>query len=348
MKGYKQFSLEERERLFAWREQKQSLRTIACTLGRSHTTLSRELRRNLRVNGVYIPCSAHSYAYDRLHKQRSEARLKSQEIYAYVVEHLKMRWSPETIAGRLPIDRPGLSIHQESIYRYIYWDNGKGLHLWNYLLHKRPRRMKKGGRRVKPCGKIPEAVSIDLRPQEASDRRIAGHWETDNVIGKATDKTAISTTVERATRYTILSKLAKTAEAKQAALVRRLWYFPSHLKKTMTTDNGSENMNHKKITSRLNMLMFFCHAFHSWEKGTVENMNGRIRRFIPKGRSIDVFSEEEIAEVEYAINHTPRKCLGFLTPDEAMAKALKCNIRTINKKRYLYAQAAQWLMTYPL
>jgi transposase, IS30 family len=111
--------------------------------------------------------------------------------------------------------------------------------------------MKRNGRRVKACGKIPDAVSIDLRPVEAQERKYVRHWETDNVIGKKADATVISTTVERVTRYTILTKLGKTAEEKQNALIARLWYFPDHLRKTLTTDNGFENANHKEIAKTL-------------------------------------------------------------------------------------------------
>jgi IS30 family transposase len=178
--------------------------------------------------------------------------------------------------------------------------------------------MKRHGRRVKPAGRIPDAVSIDLRPSEVDEREIAGHWETDNLLGKVTDTTAISTTVERVTRYTLLSKVAKTADAKKEAIIGRLLFFPKHLQKTITTDNGAENASHKEVTSALSMPVYFCHAYHSWEKGTAENMNGRIRRYISKGKSIDSLTVEEVAVVEQQLNSTPRKCLEFLTPEEAL------------------------------
>jgi transposase, IS30 family len=320
--------LEERERLYALKEQKLSLREIALKLRRSHTTLSRELKKNRRFFAPYIPCHAHRYAKWRIQLQRTTAALKQPEIYDYVLQKLTLKWSPETIAGRLPIDYPGFSIHFETIYRFIYRDSQRGYYLWTYLTHARKKRMKRSGRRVKACGKIPDADSIDLRPVEAQERKYVGHWETDNVIGKRADATVLSTTVERVTRYTMLSKLTKTAEAKQYALVKRLWYFPTHLRKTLTTDNGLENANHKEIAESLSMPMYFCHAYHSWEKGTVENMNGRIRRYIPKGKSIDTLTNREITAVENALNHTPRKCLGFRTPDEVMVQALRMRKQT--------------------
>lgn len=339
-------NLEERELLFALLWQKAPLRTIAKVLKRSHSTLSREVKRNTEYGRLYIPCKAQNYAYERSRQQRSQARLKSLEIYSYVIDRLKLRWSPETIAGRLPIDHPGMSIHHESIYRYIYWDNGKGLHLWKYLTCHRLRRMKKGGRRVKQSKTIANGMSIEKRPEEVQKRETSGHWETDNVIGKISDTSAISTTVERLTRYTLLAKLKnKTAKVKQDALTSRLLSFPEQVRRTLTTDNGFENGNHQQISSILKLSMYFCHPYSSWEKGTVENMNGRIRRYIPKGKSIDIISEEEIAAVEYQLNNTPRKCLGFLTPEEAMALERR---RWTSRRAEWYEQAAQWIDAHPL
>lgn len=326
MKKYKQLSLEEREVFYALLMQKQSLRYIAKQLNRSHTTLSRELERNREYARPYIPCQAHYYAYQRMHQQRSIAPLKCPEIYEYVRQHLEQKWSPETIAGRLPIDHPGFTIHHESIYRYIYWDRGEGLHLWKYLTHARQKRMKKFGRKVRHSKTIPDGLSIDLRPKEARYRRVIGHWETDNVIGKKTEKTAISTTVERVTRYAILTKLAdRSAQEKYNALVNRLMLFPEKVRRSMTADNGHENSKHKEITKALNMPMYFCHPYTSCEKGSVENMNGRIRRCIPKKKSMMTLTDTDVAAVEHWLNNTPRKCLGYKTPEEAMQEAIWAN-----------------------
>jgi IS30 family transposase len=209
--------------------------------------------------------------------------------------------------------------------------------------------MKKSGRRVKPAGRIPNAVSIDLRPAEVDQREIAGHWETDNLLGKVTDKTAISTTVERVTRYTLLTKVLKTAEAKKEALIGRLLFFPKQLQKTITTDNGFENASHMTVTTALSMPVYFCHAYHSWEKGSVENMNGRIRRYIPKGKSIDSLTAEEVAAVEQQINTTPRKCLEFLTPADWTEEALVLeNGNLALQRKQWHEQAADWTGAHPL
>ncbi len=150
------------------------------------------------------------------------------------------------------------------------------------------------------------ANSIEHRPDEVSERDIIGHWETDNVIGKALDTSCLSTTVERVIRYTVLTKLPnKGAKSKREALVGRLKRYPTQIRRSITADNGTENADHWWVSKRLRMPMYFCHAYASWEKGTNENTNGRLRRYIPKGASIDRLTVEQIAEVETLLNNTP-------------------------------------------
>ncbi len=325
MRQYEQLSLAEREQLYRMQKEGMSLRSIAKKLKRSHTSLSRELRRNIKYGNeyfgnTYLPCKAQKLAEKRTRNQRYKAPLKNPFVFLYVRKKLREEWSPEAIAGRLAIDHPGESICHETIYQYIYAKKTKtrGMKLEQYLTLKRKRRMKQNGRSVHRHSKIPEAVSIEKRAKSIERRRTVGHWETDNVIGKHTDKTALSVTVERKTRFTIITKLTdRTAKTKTEALIQRLKVYKT---KTLTADNGSENTQHKQIAQALTLLMYFCHAYHSWEKGTVENTNGRIRRNIPKGVSIDGISDADIAALEKKLNNTPRKCLQFLTPHEMMQK----------------------------
>jgi IS30 family transposase len=270
-----------------------------------------------------MPCKAQRIAEKRTLRQRRKAPLKNPEIFLYVREHLRERWSPELIAGRLSIDHPTLSICPETIYQYIYAKRTltRGMHLEQYLTLRRKKRMKKSGRTVRRLGHIPEAVSIEQRPKSIEKRTHLGHWETDNVIGMATDKTALSVTVERKTRYTIITKLKdRTATTKADAVISQLQLFPSTVRRSLTADNGLENVQHKRMTQETGMPVYFCHAYHSWEKGTVENMNGRIRRYIPKGVSMDTLSSAFIQAIEDNLNSTPRKCLQYRTPREMMTK----------------------------
>ena len=202
MSSYKHLSLEERETLVAFKEAGLTLRDIAKRLGRSHSSFVRELKRNKTGLGRrsneylifrYVPCKAHQRAIKRGIKQRTKAPLKETLIWLYVREHLRepFNWTPEQISGRLPKIHPGKNICTEAIYQYIYSKQGKRYKLWKLLPHARKIRMKKGGRRVARASKIPNAVSIEQRPEAVSLRTEVGHWETDNVIGKQTDKTAL-------------------------------------------------------------------------------------------------------------------------------------------------------------
>lgn len=333
MKNYTHLTLEEREKLFALSSQGLSLREVGRILGRSDTTLGRELARNKTGQGKrsneylifrYVPCKANEKARKRGVNQRSKAPLKETLIWLYVREHLREPycWTPEQVSGRLKIDHPDKSICTEAIYQYIYSKQGKRHKLWKYLVNKRKKRMKKEGRRVYRASKIPGAVSIDKRPQEVSLRETVGHWESDNVLGKQGDALALSVTVERLTRVTIISKVGRSSDDKVKSLSYRLVKLPQAARLTLTVDNGGENTNHEQITLALGLSVYFCHPYHSWEKGTVENMNGRIRRFIPKGLSLDGLTHNQIKNLEYRLNSTPRKCLEYLTPYEKMTEVL--------------------------
>lgn len=331
MSNYTHLSLEEREKLFLLKEQGKSLREIGRLISRSDTTILRELKRNKTGLGNrsneylsfrYIPCKAHLKAIKRGVKQRAKAPLKETLIWLFVREHLREGWTPEEISGRLPKIYLGKSICTETIYSYIYSRKGKKYKLFRYLVNGRKKRMKKLGRRVQRASKIPHAISIEKRPEIVSQRARVGDWETDNMIGKQTDKAALSVTVERLTKLTLLSLTNRSAREKAEALINRLLEFPSHTRLTLTADNGAENTNHREIRQNLNMEIFFCHSYASWEKGTVENTNGRIRRYLPKGLSLDNLDEEYIKALEYKLNSTPRKSLGYLTPYEKMLEVL--------------------------
>jgi len=327
LKEYKHLSIEEREKFFLWYKQGVSFREIGRRLKRSHTTFRRELNRNARgiKGGSYLPCHAQKKADKRAAKQREKAPLKEPFVFLYVRQHLRPPYhlSPELIAGRLTLEHPEYSIDDETIYRYIYGKLARKDKLWKHLTHHRKHRMKKDGRKVKH-EKIQGAVRIDQRPAEAEGRTVPGHWETDNMEGKRSDRVSVSVTVERMTRITRLSKLTDhKSETKADAVIKTLKREPEVFRKTLTSDNGSENTKHQKITAETGVSFYTCYPYHSWEKGSVENMIGRIRRFIPKGRSIDNISNEKLKAIEDILNNTPRKCLSYLTPNEVYERILK-------------------------
>lgn len=325
MGTFKQLTLEEREQLYLWRNQGISFREIGRRLQKDHGGLIKEWQRNSRLGNEYLPARAQKRAERKSQEQRTKAPLKGMQVWLYVQEHLRKPyfWTPEQIAGRLSVEYPTLRIHHETIYRYIYAPKARAYKLWQYLPQARKKRMKKEGRKVYR-GKITGAISIDLRPEVVLKRRRAGHFETDNVIGKQADKTALSVTVERFTRFSLVDKLSnRTARVKRETITKRLRIFPKRLRLTLTQDNGGENAQHQLLTEDLGIQVFFAHAYHAWEKGTNENTNGRIRRFIPKRVSMDQISEEKIKEIEHWLNNTPRKCLGYLTPYEKMKQVYK-------------------------
>lgn len=323
-KSYTQLSLTERVEIYALYRQGISRQKIALRIGRNVATVSRELRRNRsRFTKQYDPVKAQKIAHNRQMKQRTKAPLKNVEIFLYVRDKLRYGWSPEVIAGRLSIDYPNNSICTETIYQYIY-GKGKQYKLWTYLPKRHMRRRVKIGRHVRKdtsqC-KIPEGISIDLRPKRVLSRFQAGHFETDLMEGSREYKSAVSVNVERKTRYTLLKKVAnKKAETKEKVLTKQIKTLQSLGKaenpivRSFTGDNGNENACHKDI----DVPFYFCHPYHSWEKGSVENIIGRIRRYIPKGTNICRLVDAQIQWVENMLNNTPRKCLGFKTPNEAI------------------------------
>lgn len=317
---YQHFDLEERENIFAWKEAGISLRTIAKRLGRNVGNISREIKRNTRYGKKYIPCHAHKRAVRVGERQRYKAPLKEPLVFLYVREHLRKpyKWSPETIAGRLSIDCPGYTIDDDTIYEYVYGKKQKRKKLWNLLRLHRKRRMKHHGRKVKQYARLATAIPIKDRPQEINERKSAGHWETDNMEGKKSDTTGVSVTVDRLTKIIRLRKLSDhKAATKTTALIPQLQQDKA---KTVTLDRGPENSDHETITKTTNVLVYGCEPYHSWEKGTVENTVGRVRWFIPKGSSVDGINQKRLDQIEDQMNNTPRKILGFLTPNEFNAR----------------------------
>ncbi len=329
--GYKHVTLEERVTIYTLKSLGKSLRVIAKEISRDVGTISRELKRNKsRCDIKYFPTVANRNAVTRTKDQRTKAPLKNHEIYLYVRNKLRNdHWTPEEIAGRLPIDHPGQHICFETIYQYIH-GKGKRHKLWRYLVRHHKKRRIKSARRVQTCrvqSKIPGAVSIDLRLKRANNRSQIGHLETDLMEGKRSQKTALSVLVDRKTRHANLGKVKnKSSYEKQKVLTSQIKHLQSLEKvdkpvvRTVTADNGSENTNHDKISKETGVMWYFCHPYHSWEKGTVENTIGRIRRYIPKGTNIRKISNIQIEWIENKMNNTPRKCLNYLTPNEVMEK----------------------------
>jgi transposase, IS30 family len=193
-----------------------------------------------------------------------------------------------------------------------------------FLTRKHTRRRPHTGRSVQKASKIPNAVSIDKRHYLVNTRTTIGHWESDLMEGVRGEPTALSVEAERLTKYVKLTLVAnKTSSQKTQALQTALTPLPKRIRKTITVDNGSENHQQTIWNTILTVKTYVAHPYHSWEKGTVENTIGRIRRYIPKGSSLLPFAQKDIMEIEKQMNNTPRKCLGYKTPAEMVRELLQ-------------------------
>jgi len=314
-KTYKHLTVEERDILAVLKSKGQSLREIAKALNRSPSTLCRELKRNAPPvhAGYYLPHRAQERADKRNRESHQRKRLKTDLIRRYVATHLAIGWSPELIAGRLTREHPGLCISHEAIYQWIYQD---AIPLITFLLRSHRRRKHRGYSRKHKKSHIPHRVSIQERPARVLKRCQIGHWETDTITCRKSYQ-AVQVSVERKARYAKLAKLkAKTSRAMSVALTRRLSRYPATLRRSITYDNGPENAEHMRTNQILGTSSYFCEPFHSYERGTVENTIGLVRRFLPKKTNLATVSQGQLKKIESWLNTRPRKCLGFKTPAE--------------------------------
>lgn len=328
---YKHLSVVEREKIQELLWQKASIRSIALVLGRSPSSVLREINRNLPpLRPRYTPRLAEARALIKRKSRGRTPRLKNDTIRAYVTRHLKEGWSPEQISGRLRLDLNERVSH-EAIYQYVYaqvhrngWGLPRPLHedLRPYLRRRRKRRMKKGTRR---CQRIfrPKGISIEERPSIVDAKIRIGDFEGDSVES-IDHKPGVNTLLERKTGMYFITKLeSKKCVATTRAVVARLETIPTHLKRTLTLDNGSENSGWREIEKIVNISCYFAHPYSSWERGGNENANGLLREYFPKKTDFSMISDDELAAVEYRLNTRPRKRLGFKTPLEVWSVALQ-------------------------
>jgi IS30 family transposase len=312
MKKYQHLTEEERNFIVVMVNRKKSIRDIARELGRQPSSISREIARNYgKIK--YRAHRAQKRAVARHHNAHKRSRLKLNALRLEVESMLAKGWSPELIAGRLRKRKDLPSISHEAIYQWIYAD---APHLIGYLVRSHPARWPKGKSKHSRRFLIPDRTPITERPSYVNERKKPGHWETDTLIGKG--RSAIQVAVERKTRFTKLKKIpSKTANTSRFALYSLLRQFPKQLRQSITYDNGLENVEHTVLNEQLGTSSFFYQPYHAWEKATVENTNGLIRRMLPKKTNFDIISDSNIQQVESWLNDRPRKCLEFNTPAES-------------------------------
>jgi len=314
-------SLEEREIIGIMLAQDKSYREIGKALGRHHTTISREIESNAPPvrKGYYLAHKAHKRATERRIETHKRPRLKDEPTRKYVVRMIKKGWSPEQIAGRIAKDYSGLTISYEAVYQFIYEEKPR---LIPFLARSHRKRFPRGHSRKHSRSHIPRRIMLEQRPKEVGTRKTIGHWETDAITSKQS-LSALQATTERKSRYVRITKLSrKTSSKAMKAVIRQLKDFPLPLRNSITLDNGPENTEHERIPAAIGAQTYFCAPYHSWEKGTVENTIGLIRRFFPKRTDFARINYYEVKKVEQLLNNRPRKCLNYSTPQEVLSGAI--------------------------
>ena len=322
-------SAAEREEIAVGLARELPLREIARRLGRSPSTVSREVRRN-SLGGTYRAHLAGREARERARRPKPAKLAVNDELREWVQQKLEKNWSPEEISHRLRVefpDRAEMRVSHETIYQSLYVQ-GRGALRRELARHLRTGRSLRRPRRTETAagqrGKLAGMVNISERPAEAADRAVPGHWEGDMIEGTA-GKSQIGTLVERATRYTMLVPMpgGKTAGAFADAVTPVIAGLPGSLRRSLTWDQGKEMGLHKQIAVAADVKIYFCDPHSPWQRPSNENTNGLLRQYFPKGSDLPVHSPRRLQEVADELNGRPRKVLGWKTPAEAMAEFLQ-------------------------
>ena len=298
------------------------MRDVATMLCRDHSVISRELRRNTCRDGTYRAEKAQEYAEKRKGKKRKRKLETDEELKMYVVKQMTdNQWSPEQISGqikkRLEPWMSGKGISHETIYKFIYGGQGRFLGLYQYLRRGHKTRQRHFSRKQRGKQPVSFMTPIQFRPAEINEKTEFGHWESDTTICEFRTE-ALSVQYERSTQLCRLTKVVdKTAESTEGAL-RDL--IEELLVKTITFDRGGEGGTHWKLREEYGIDTYHCDPYSSWQKGGVENLNGLIRQYLPRGVDLSQFTHHEIYVIQEKLNDRPRKGLGYQTPNGKLRK----------------------------
>ena len=322
---YAQLTVEERVEIYRLHADGKSRRAIGAMLGRSPATIARELQRNsLRTKvwgGGYDALRAQALTERRRQRGHPHKLTASPELRAVVRGYLEQGWSPEQIAGRLRRMHGHAVISHESIYRFIYHRSAQKDYWHRLLPRRKSRRGRLGTRGGSSVLHLQHRVPIHARPPEANDRSQPGHWEADLMLFRKFGQ-AVLVLHERSSRHLRLSRQPnKAAHPVAESLLRLLEPLPPPLRLSLTLDNGTEFAEHYRLTQHLGLPTFFCDAHKPWQKGGIENAIGRMRRHLPRKTDLATLPPQQLDACLQRYNSTPRKCLRFLTPNEALAYA---------------------------
>lgn len=317
MNDYTHLTRKERYRIYALLDMGKTEDQIAEKIQRHRSTIYRETSRNLEEE-EYYPIVAQQKAEARRRGIRSCKLQRDAALYDYVVRHLRMGWSPEQISGRMRLEGKGYYICPESIYRYIYREKNKGL--YRYLHYKKPRRRMRHDRNPRAC-RYGNIRLITNRPKEVEGREKFGHWEGDSIVFNTNRKKSVVTLIERKSRAVSIIKNENIhSEVVMEGIKNTFMHMPKKAFLTATFDQGSEFADYRKIEGATGCRVFYCEVRSPWQRGSNENMNGRLRRYLPLYTDIESVRQKQLDKLAEKINNTPRKCLGFRTPREIYLK----------------------------
>ena len=319
-------SLAEREEISQGLVAADSCRQIARRLGRAPSTVSREICRN-GGRGRYRACEAERIAFTRARRPKSTKLGSFPQLRHAVEALLKLRWSPQQIAGwlaRVSLGDREFRVSHETIYLALFVQPRATLHkqLTRHLRSRRKVRSPRTPHVVNGQGQLRDAVHISERPVEAEDRAVPGHWEGDLMLG--TGNSAIATLVERCSRFTVLVRLpnGRTSEAVFEALKERIATLPQRLVRSLTWDRGTEMAQHAEFTRETGLQLYFCDPRSPWQRGSNENTNGLLRQYYPKGTSLAAVTQQQLDAVAEELNDRPRQTLRFRSPSELFDEAV--------------------------
>ena len=313
-------TLAEREEISRGVVAGQSFQSVAASLGRAPSTISREVRRN-GGRRRYRANKAEQAAWDRAHRPKTCKLVENHALARIVASKLKQRWSPEQIAGWLKKTYPedeNYQVSHEIIYRSLYVQ-ARGALKKELIKHLRTRRTMRhsrhGNKSGEGQGQIKDMVRISERPASVEDRAVPGHWEGDLIVGS--NDSYMATLVERHTRYVMLTKVnGKDTRTVINALIKQSKKLPRELYKSLTWDRGKELSDHKRFSLATDIDVYFCDPQSPWQRGSNENTNGLLRQYFPKGTDLSVHSQKHLDNVACELNNRPRKTLEFCSPAE--------------------------------
>lgn len=319
------------ERLFieTWIRGKRPYRWIGRQLGRHHTVIMREVRRNSGRCLPYTAQDAEQIIQQRLYSTRRRKIDRHEKLRAYIVHKLiKERWSPQDIAGRLKIRdesthyTDGMTVSHESVYQWIYEGNGRIGGLYTTLHYRQRRRQPRYRRKHHHMPRIPDRTSIHDRPGIVQDRKRFGDWESDTMVFSK-QSACLSVQYERKSRLVRMHKMFnRSANETREAITASIDSLSQGLFKTITFDNGVEGARHMDIAHEYALQTYFCDPYASWQKGGVENMNKWIRGFLPRTTNMEEITDDDIHTIQELLNNKPRKSLHFNTPNEILQQEI--------------------------